>query len=155
MDFFPHILSMEEKLPEHQEACSDWRTRRWCHHTLAVQVSVYYLYWYFISKVPVLNTPILVEILYHHTLDLFTFLHWLHQYLVQFYWQRQLPSTENTEKEKMSEVIHLWPSNHSNKGKKMAPDLKTGIIKRDNLLKNSKLFSNSCFKPSSPALTLC
>lgn len=38
MDFFPHIFSMEEKFPTHQEACSDWRTRRWCHHTLAVQV---------------------------------------------------------------------------------------------------------------------
>lgn len=34
-----HLLSMERKLPAYQEACADWRTRWWRHHTVAVQVS--------------------------------------------------------------------------------------------------------------------
>lgn len=92
----PHIFSVEGKLPAHQEAGSDWRTRRWCHHTLAVQV---YFYWYFISKLSVVNAPILsIEIIRHNILDLFIFLHWLRQFLVLFYWQKQLASTEKTDR---------------------------------------------------------
>lgn len=56
----PDICSVEGKLLAHQEACSDWRTRWWRHHTLAVQVSVYYI-WTRVALILV-NSPVLYHI---------------------------------------------------------------------------------------------